>query len=351
MNVTSDLLTPAFRAGQPSANAILRQLSHDTPLALAGLLVPTLLLYLSLYALLNARHALYNALTALTLVSFWLYPSAAPVQCASVRCLQNLAVSVGTMKTLDLFTKRHALPKYTASPAPPAHILALLYATELRYESFAPNSIRSPPSPSSPAAYSEPNQLLVHIALFGAFQLLPQTPVVLGISILLSIYILWTSLQLLLRYKSSPPLFQPLYRGHSLAGLWTETWHSCFASPCLSLAYKPASKLLRRMGLPEQAARAGGVMAAFAAMAAFHVHGLAPLVSNDGLWRIWWFFLANGALVVLETAVWGKKKHWVRTLVAWGVEGVMASWCIRGLRIPQGVGHVTWGDVCGVGGR
>ncbi|KAK5188292.1 hypothetical protein LTR16_008447, partial [Cryomyces antarcticus] len=205
MNVTSDLLTPAFRAGQPSANAILRQLSHDTPLALAGLLVPTLLLYLSLYALLNARHALYNALTALTLVSFWLYPSAAPVQCASVRCLQNLAVSVGTMKTLDLFTKRHALPKYTASPAPPAHILALLYATELRYESFAPNSIRSPPSPSSPAAYSEPNQLLVHIALFGAFQLLPQTPVVLGISILLSIYILWTSLQLLLRYKSSPP--------------------------------------------------------------------------------------------------------------------------------------------------
>jgi len=44
---------------------------------------------------------------------------------------------------------------------------------------------------------------------------------------------------MVVRYKTSPALFGPLYLADSLTGFWSETWHNAFASPCTSLVYGP----------------------------------------------------------------------------------------------------------------
>ncbi|RFU26324.1 hypothetical protein B7463_g10017, partial [Scytalidium lignicola] len=169
------------------------------------------------------------------------------------------------MKLLDLYARRNSLPKYTAGPPPPDHILALIILTELRYESFTPNHIRVPRHLEN---FSEPLQLGIHIAIFAVLQALPQSyPTVLAFEVQLAIYILWTTLQLILRYKSSPALFGPLYRADSLTGFWSETWHNAFASPCTSLAYAPLRKTLPKYGVPVQVARSLGVLGAFVLMA------------------------------------------------------------------------------------
>jgi hypothetical protein len=90
--------------------------------------------------------------------------------------------------------------------------------TELRYESFTPNHVRVPKDDNK---FSEPLQLCIHIGVFVVFQSLPQShPTVLAYEVQLAIYIIWTSLQLVLRYESSPPLFGPLYQAESLSGFW-----------------------------------------------------------------------------------------------------------------------------------
>ena len=95
---------------------------------------------------------------------------------------------------------------------------ALIVLTELRYESFMPNYIRVS---NDKDKFSEPLQLCIHLAAFAVFQSLPQShPTVLAFEVQLAIYIIWTSLQLVLRYKSSPPLFGPLYLADSLSGFW-----------------------------------------------------------------------------------------------------------------------------------
>lgn len=122
------------------------------------------------------------------------------------------------MKLLDVFARRHALPNYTAGRRPADWKLALVMMTELRYESFTPNQIRVPRNQEN---FSEPSQLGVHLGLFALLQTLPQTiPTVLAFEVQLAIYILWTSMQLVLRYKSSPALFGPLYKADSLTGFW-----------------------------------------------------------------------------------------------------------------------------------
>ncbi len=69
--------------------------------------------------------------------------------------------------------------------------------------------------------FSEPMQLGIHTGIFLLLQTLPQNlPTVLAFEVMLAIYIIWTSLQLLLRYKSSPALFGPLYRIDSFTGFW-----------------------------------------------------------------------------------------------------------------------------------
>lgn len=129
-----------------------------------------------------------------------------------------MVVAIGTMKLLDIWARQSDLPVYTAGKRPPNWLFALIVLTELRYESFTPNHIRVPRNQES---FSEPLQLGVHIAAFAFLQSLPQIfPTVLAFEVVLAIYIIWTSMQLLLRYKTSPALFGPLYKADCLTGFW-----------------------------------------------------------------------------------------------------------------------------------
>tara|TARA_R110002060_G_scaffold70625_2_gene79214 strand:+ start:548 stop:916 length:369 start_codon:yes stop_codon:yes gene_type:complete len=122
------------------------------------------------------------------------------------------------MKVLDIWARRHDLPVYSAGKRPVDWLLALIIITELRYESFTPNHIRVSKDQEN---FNELAQLGIHVAIFAFLQALPQNlPTVLAFEVMLAIYILWTSMQLLLRYKSSPALFGPLYLIDSLTGFW-----------------------------------------------------------------------------------------------------------------------------------
>lgn len=131
------------------------------------------------------------------------------------------------MKILDMFARRHSLPEYTAGKRPSDWLFPLIVITELRYESFTPNHIRFPKDNEH---LSEPMQLGIHLLAFVVLQSLPQTiPTVLAIEVLVAIYIIWTSMQQLLRYKTSPALFGPLYKATSLTGFW----YVSLPVPCL----------------------------------------------------------------------------------------------------------------------
>jgi hypothetical protein len=122
------------------------------------------------------------------------------------------------MKILDLWARRNSLPIHVAGRMPADWFLTLLLITELRYESFAPNYVRFP---KHLEMFSEPIQLGIHVLAFAILQSLPQVfPTVLALEVLLAIYIIWTSIQLTVRYKSSPALFGPLYLADSLTGFW-----------------------------------------------------------------------------------------------------------------------------------
>ncbi|OBT54683.1 hypothetical protein VE04_07729, partial [Pseudogymnoascus sp. 24MN13] len=271
-----------------------RLLAHDFGHSLAYLLLPLSLLYLSLYFNFKGYKRVYGVLTLGALVGFATATSVAPISCPPAASLMNFGVAVGVLKTLDIFARRHHPRTYAGASQPSPSLLALLLTTELRYESFTPNPTRVATSP-----FSEPTDLALHIAAFAALQMLPQEhAVILALQVLLTIYILWTTLQLVLRYQDSPPLFGPLYQADSLGGFWAKTWHNAFASPCTSLAYHPVRRALSRIGLPIDAARAGGLVAAFALMGAFHVYALSPLIAREGLRRVWWFFVGNGVAVV-----------------------------------------------------
>lgn len=127
-------------------------------------------------------------------------------------------VAIGTMKILDLYIRRNDLPKYSSGITPSEYHLALLYITELRYESFTPNQIRVPKRLEN---FNESHQLAIHVAIFSVLQALPQKyPTVLALEVQFAIYIIWTTCQLALKYKSSPALFGPLYAADSLTGFW-----------------------------------------------------------------------------------------------------------------------------------
>ena len=122
------------------------------------------------------------------------------------------------MKLLDIWARQGSLPVYTAGKRPADWKLAAIILTELRYESFTPNHIRVSKDQED---FDEVTQLGIHVTIFTVLQALPQEyPTILAFEVLLSIYILWTSMQLLLRYKTSPALFGPLYRIDSLTGFW-----------------------------------------------------------------------------------------------------------------------------------
>ncbi|MCJ1352311.1 MAG: hypothetical protein MMC33_002295 [Icmadophila ericetorum] len=257
----------------------------------------------------------------------------------------NVAVAVGWMKALDIFARRRSPPTYKYSPPPDPATLALIALVELRYESFTPNHIRIP---RDAERFSELTQLALNIGIFAVLQSLPQNfPIVLAFEVLLAIYIIWTSMQLALRYKSSPALFGPLYLADSLTGFWSETWHNVFASPCQSLCYDPLRYNLPRYGVPVVIARSLGVLAAFGLMGLFHMYVLAPILPMSSVLRIGAFFLLNGVGTVVEAMVWGKKRHWLKTVLAWTFETALATWTAEAAYIPNGLSKIPWKDMCG----
>ena len=189
---------------------------------------------------------------------------------------------------------------------------------------------------------------LLHAGVFAALQNLPQfSPMVLAFEILLATCILGTSMRLPFRDKTSPALFGPLYLADSLLGFWSEIWHNAFASPCQSLAYEPIRYTLPRYGVPIIVARSLGVLATFGLMAVFHVYALAPILPPSSLLRIGLFFFFNGIGTVVEVMVWGKRRHWVKTGLAWGFETTLASWTAQGAHISNGLNRIPWRNMCG----
>ncbi|KAG9238663.1 hypothetical protein BJ875DRAFT_480163 [Amylocarpus encephaloides] len=342
MNITSP--SPISLLVTLQVPPVINQLGQEILKATVFDLIPLELLFFSIYFNLKGFYKLYRTMTFLSIATFWLSPNVAPISCGPVRCLQHFATAVGTMKALDLWTRRHSFPAYTAGRRPADWLLALILITELRYESFTPNFIRVPRKQEN---FNEPLQLIVHIAAFAFLQALPQEyPTILAFEVQLSIYILWTSLQLLLRYKSSPALFGPLYKVDSLTGFWSETWHNAFASPCTSLAYGPLRHGLPKLGVPVVLARSMGVIGAFGLMAAFHVYALSPILSTKAVTRIGLFFVLNGVGTVAEAMVWGHKKHSTKAVLAWVFETSLATWTAREINIPNGLSKIPWREVC-----
>ncbi|EAS36973.3 uncharacterized protein CIMG_02327 [Coccidioides immitis RS] len=360
------------------AREALTEMAHSIWQGAISLLLPTVLLYLALYALVKRRVKVYENLSVVAMFAFAVSSIVMVVPCSTVRSLQLFCVAIGIMKAMDFYVRRHAPPQYTHATRPSDAIIALLYLTELRYESFTPNHVRTAPAPSmseiiepksrtrassshhgksyfskfSKPNFSEPTNLILHILLFTILQtLFPQSnPTILAVQILLAIYILWESMQLVLRYRTSPPLFGPVYTATSLSSFWSETWHSAFASPCHSLAYGPLRRILPlRYGMPVAFARGIGIIASFILMGFFHVYALAPLLPVDALLRISAFFLLNGVGTVMEEALWGRQSHWGKTILAWVFELAIASWTVEGLSVPRGLRNVSWKNVCNVG--
>jgi hypothetical protein len=81
-------------------------------------------------------------------------------------------------------------------------------------------------------------------------------------------------------------------------------------------------------------------------MAIFHVYALLPILNHEALIRIAVFFFLNGVATVTEAAIWGHKKHWMKTILAWIFETTVASWTANGMNIPNGLSKIPWRDMC-----
>lgn len=93
-------------------------------------------------------------------------------------------------------------------------------------------------------------------------------------------------------------------------------------------------------------ARALGVLGAFTLMAVFHMYALYPMLNQKAIGRVGMFFFVNGIGTVAEAGLWGHRKHWMKTLLAWAFETTLASWLAAGLNIPNGLSRIRWSDVC-----
>ncbi|PVI08174.1 hypothetical protein DM02DRAFT_648235 [Periconia macrospinosa] len=332
------------------------QLRVDAPPALVVFCVPVFLTYLSFYLLMKRWVFVARVLAVPALALFYIGADVAPVRCKALQAMLKFGVAIATMKLLDIHALSlfKSLPTYTSSPPPSPSIQALLLLTELRCESFTPNPIRTWQIPTYPFStpssnrlfYSEKVQFIIHLFLFAILQSLPQYPPVKALGVLISIWLIWTGIQLTLRYRTSPPLFGPLYLADNLATFWTETWHNAFAAPCLSLAYTPTTYLLTLLGLPRTVVRAGAVVSAFGFMALFHMYGMSPILSAEGRRRVGIFFVANGVCTVVETAVWGRRRDWRRAVLAWGIELGLASWTIVECEVADGLLNADWRGLC-----
>jgi len=81
-------------------------------------------------------------------------------------------------------------------------------------------------------------------------------------------------------------------------------------------------------------------------MALFHIYALQPILGREALTRVGLFFVFNGMATVAEGAVWGRKKHWLRAILAWAFETSIATWAASGMNIPNGLSRITWREIC-----
>lgn len=81
-------------------------------------------------------------------------------------------------------------------------------------------------------------------------------------------------------------------------------------------------------------------------MAVFHVYALSPIMDPACLQRIGIFFTLNGIAVVAEALIWGHRKHWLKTALAWAFEVAIAGWTAEAARIPNGLSRIPWGELC-----
>jgi hypothetical protein len=65
--------------------------SQDFIKACAFVLIPTELLYFSIYFLIKEQKKVYTTLTLLSITTFWISPYVAPIGCGPLRCLQNFS--------------------------------------------------------------------------------------------------------------------------------------------------------------------------------------------------------------------------------------------------------------------
>ncbi|PQE03396.1 hypothetical protein CJF30_00005489 [Rutstroemia sp. NJR-2017a BBW] len=299
MNITSTplLIEPA------SMSPELERLGHETIRALAFLLIPIELLYFSIYFLLQGQYGLHKKLTFLSLGTFWLSNWITPISCGPIAVLRNFIVATFTLKALDIFARRSSLPAYSTGKTPPTWQHTLLLLTEFRYESFTPNYIRVS---ATQETFNEPLQLAIHVALFCAFQILPQ---------------------------------------HWPLVLASRTWHTLYLAPLTSLILEPLRK-----NLPKSVARPVGVLSSFLLMAAFHIYVLQPWFNREALFRVGVLFVVNGFAVIGETMVWQGRSSWVKTALAWVFGMCIASWLAEGLGsdFKGGLLRVRWKDVCRV---
>lgn len=81
-------------------------------------------------------------------------------------------------------------------------------------------------------------------------------------------------------------------------------------------------------------------------MGLFHVYAIAPIIDREALVRIGLFFVLNGIATVFEAMIWGRKRHWMKAVLAWIFETVLASWTASALNLPSGLSKITWAEVC-----
>lgn len=335
-------MTVAGTASEPGNEDPIEVAFRDVPRALLCILGSYFLLYLANYYSLARNGAPYIFWSLLTIGAVIFSHFYATVDCRPFLSLRNCALFCCIMKCLDMLFRHFQntslvwkLPNTEAKP-PPLYQQAFWMTLELRYEDFIPNPIRL----KLPAPFHEPTQLLYHTLFYIiiAYGPLPQSwQPVKAMKLLLQIYILWTSAHLPFRLSTTPPFFAPLYKADSLVDFWNgNVWHVAFQSPCQSMAYSPVQTILKGIGIPKPLARGCGVVAAFTLMGIFHAYVGWSVMRNvaQGWTKVVAFFVMNGVATVFEDLIWGKRKNWVRSLLAWVFEISLASWAVSGVEFP-----------------
>jgi len=303
------------------------------PFALLYLLITVIPLYLTLYCVgIKAPAPLTFLSTTITVFALYLCPYLATTQCLQTDMVLRLICGTAIMKVLDMYFRRGHPPviKFPASPA----VYAFYLLVELRYESFDISTARHRKYP-----ISDTREFFIHLTIFCFLQLLPQTSIIKAFGVLFTIWLIWNTMNFLLKYPNSQPLFGPIYRAPSLSSFWTDTWHNAYTSPIRTLGYRPMRKLF---------GPAGGVVGGFAVMAVFHVWALAPYVSAEGLVRVAVFFMVNAVGCIVDYWIWGTRDGWVRGLVSWGFEIFWAQWTVQKCDIPDGLFAINFKNICRV---